>query len=875
MSRPPKDADKDSLFGALLRFARHPLRMFAMAVAIYCLVSDIALTPGLVAGVLGAIVGVLAGELLGRSRLRLSWALGGLLGAALFALIVGDAFTWSETLVEATGTGGALRMVGLLHYGGVAFAAVAAMRATAVRHPAWMGLEAAFIVVSVAVLLASHRGGFVARPLWLSDFAWRRGLDPADIVLGVGVSAALVAVSLLMFERKGRLSIAALPLIPIVAMLAVSCFRVSGGGPDAPDGAAGETDGDGEDPNETPPDPNHDGHGGEGGDGGLRDGGQRGGDGGVRDGGRSDGGGGGGGDGGLDGGVGGRGDGGESGGGGDGGRDGGAGGGGDRDGGGGGGGGGDGGRDGGGGGGRGDGGDSSGGGGADGGGDGGSDPWSDWDAGLDELDGLPPPESSDGDAPSTGPADTQDLLDQPPPTGEASAQPAAVVIFERDYSPPSGTYYFRQSAWSEWDGHRLVPTTVEGADRELASRYPAGRITVRAPPRWGRVPVAATVAMISDDAAPFGLESPLWFADARNPNPQRFRRAYRFLSLSQRAEYPQLLGHAAGDPDWSDALRELYSERHPDPRFDELATEIVDSIQPERRDDPFARAVAIKLWLDERLTYSTRERHADAEDPTVDFLFGNRIGYCVHFAHAAVLLYRAAGVPSRIGVGYASSEANRQGGSALLVRTGDAHAWPELYLDGVGWVVLDIAAHENLDPPSPAQDEDLQRMLGEMAREQPPDPEDEVQEEEHEEGPGAAFYGYSALALFLLALLAVLAVCYAIKLWRRVAPAIAGHRAYGRASYRLMLDRLAEVGLSREFGETRERFAARVAKLSPAFSQATTLMLAESFGAEGAGPSPDAFKDAGRRVKEQIAAGTPLWRRLLGLMHPLAFLDAR
>lgn len=825
-----RDADEDTLFTAALRGLRHPLRVLVMATAAFCLVADVALAPGVVATVLGAVAGVVIGELLGRSRLRLAWIAGGLFAVSATALGFAALIVRVEALVELFGTGGALVFAGLLRYGAAAFFVVASMRVVAKRHPSWLALELAFVVLGVAAAMAAHRHGVIARPLWLSDFAWRRGLDPADALIAIGIGAALLAITLLVLERKGKLSLAALPLVPLIAMLAVSCLEVSGAAPERGETSPDATEGEGE---ETEGEQRGD-HGPSGGaDAGVPrvDGGMRGRDAGVRDGGigqRADGGV-------RDGGRGrGRGaDGGTSGGP-DGGRDGGAGG-------------------------------------------GASDAsfidagtgWG-WDAGLDDSE-LPPPQLDGRGEGGGGTGDAEDMLDRPPPTGEASAAPAAVVLFENDYSPPSGTYYFRQDAWSQLHGPRLVPATgIPEADRDLARRFPAGRLEVAPPPSDGRTRVAARVALLVEHPRPFALEGAMSFADARNPNTARFRRAYRFVSRAQSADYQALFGRRAGNPDWSPELRQLYLQPHPDKRFEEFALEVVNELPLERRDDPFARAVAIKLKLDQLLTYSTRERHADAEDPTVDFFFGNRIGYCVHFAHAAVYLYRSVGVPARIGVGYATPEANRQGGSALLVRSGDAHAWPEIHLEGVGWIVLDIAAAENLDPPRPAQDDDLQRLLGEMAREQPPDPEDEIRPRE-DEGPPID-WGSALLWLFLLALGAVLSVLYGIKLWRRIAPVLAG-RSLARVAYRASLDRLAEVGVSREHGETREQFAKRAAAWSPSFAQATELMLAAKLG--GMITEPARWRALTRAVKVELRERTPWWRRLVGLLHPVSFLDSR
>lgn len=62
-----------------------------------------------------------------------------------------------------------------------------------------------------------------------------------------------------------------------------------------------------------------------------------------------------------------------------------------------------------------------------------------------------------------------------------------------------------------------------------------------------------------------------------------------------------------------------------------------------------------------------------------------RRGYCQHFAATMAMMAREIGIPSRVVVGFLSP--SRGGGSTAYVFTShDAHAWPELYFGGVGWV---------------------------------------------------------------------------------------------------------------------------------------------------------------------------------------------
>jgi protein-glutamine gamma-glutamyltransferase len=71
-------------------------------------------------------------------------------------------------------------------------------------------------------------------------------------------------------------------------------------------------------------------------------------------------------------------------------------------------------------------------------------------------------------------------------------------------------------------------------------------------------------------------------------------------------------------------------------------------------------------------------------EPLLEFLFHTHAGYCQHFAGAAALLLRVAGVPTRVVVGFATGEQIAH--NTWAVRDEDAHAWIEVYFPGVGWV---------------------------------------------------------------------------------------------------------------------------------------------------------------------------------------------
>lgn len=102
-----------------------------------------------------------------------------------------------------------------------------------------------------------------------------------------------------------------------------------------------------------------------------------------------------------------------------------------------------------------------------------------------------------------------------------------------------------------------------------------------------------------------------------------------------------------------------------------------------------ARAQAIEAYLrSPRFTYSTAATTGIGDGlATIDeFLFRSREGYCEQFAGAMAILAREAGIPSRLAVGFVPG---RRDGDGWSVTAREMHTWPELWLDGLGWVAFE------------------------------------------------------------------------------------------------------------------------------------------------------------------------------------------
>jgi transglutaminase-like putative cysteine protease len=481
-----------------------------------------------------------------------------------------------------------------------------------------------------------------------------------------------------------------------------------------------------------------------------------------------------------------------------------------------------------------------------------------------------PREGQRGGSPPPPSRSLDDLSFRDDYSGGRSNSPVAVVVLHDDLRPPTGVFYFRQAAFSEFDGRRLIQSPRDDLDRDVARFFPTRPTPVDAPifGRESRRKIDISVGLLVDHVRPFALDTPVLFEPAPRGTALRFQRAYRAQSLVLELPIEALIGAALPGPGGAEPPDlEVYRRGPEDPRYADLGREIAAPLLPIYRKDPVALALAVKDYLESEGTYSLKSQHASAADPTASFLFGDRVGYCVHFAHAAAFLLRALGVPTRVATGYAISEQDRGSGSSLMLRGMNAHAWAEVFLPSAGWMVVDAWPRQSQTPNPPPPDPELQRMLGELLREQLSDRPPEVWQD-----PPLSLGELARLALLALAALA--AAGFAVRALRRGIAAIAPRASRERLRFVSVLDSLAEVGLVRRFGETRERFAARVAARAPSFSRLTGLRLARNLGAAVPG-DPRQSLALTRAVRRELRASVPLWRRWLGRAHPFIWWRVR
>ncbi len=106
----------------------------------------------------------------------------------------------------------------------------------------------------------------------------------------------------------------------------------------------------------------------------------------------------------------------------------------------------------------------------------------------------------------------------------------------------------------------------------------------------------------------------------------------------------------------------------------------------------------IRKWLRDNCEYSLEAPKLHLGEDFVNSFLERRTGSCSHFASAAVIMCRYAGIPARYVEGYVIKPADfpseAETGKSVTVDVTDArgHAWAEVYIDGFGWYPMEFTS---------------------------------------------------------------------------------------------------------------------------------------------------------------------------------------
>ena len=264
-------------------------------------------------------------------------------------------------------------------------------------------------------------------------------------------------------------------------------------------------------------------------------------------------------------------------------------------------------------------------------------------------------------------------------------------------------YYWRATVYDQYaDGgwttaafastQSLHPSSLDFSLPELEGRRPVtftftsyepmATLFVAPQPLWASRPVEVSLA-----------ENPDGTVDVASLRASPFVNAggtYSVRSSVAAVTIAELRAAGTDYPEWV-TDRYLQLPESITPRTRELARQIGGDWET-----PYDKVAAVTRYLRENIRYSeiiTATVPTDRE--LLDwFLFDHQAGFCNYYASAQVVLLRELGIPARLAIGFGAGQ-RQQGTNTYLVYERNAHAWPEVYFPGLGWVEFEPTVSED------------------------------------------------------------------------------------------------------------------------------------------------------------------------------------
>lgn len=434
----------------------------------------------------------------------------------------------------------------------------------------------------------------------------------------------------------------------------------------------------------------------------------------------------------------------------------------------------------------------------------------------------------------------------------AASSNRAVLTYRSDAEAPD---YLRTYVLDEFSGENWTMSPVyTGRDSALEDPFPLP------PGRSGDSSASVTTRVVMDSDAPGTEFLPLpyparsvdvtgdWYVDpdtlmvfTTDTPPTGFDFTVESAENSPEA---QDLADAGPPSSLSDDHLDLPNG------VDGRVQELTDSVTGDA-DSAYGRAVALQdFFTGGDFTYDLSPPAVpNGADPLSHFLLEDRIGYCEQFAGAMAVMARQADIPARVAVGYT---AGQQGGDGRWsVSVGDAHAWPELYFEGSGWVrfeptpastqgqgtatVPEYAGGDTVpeprpdpepspsDSPEPTQSPEDEPSASPSEAASPTPEEDEEESADSAAGTGeggagsgaAPWWPVAAGLLGGLLLLAGPALVRSVIRWSRRAAVAAGGTAAAHTAWRELRDTCLDLGVEWTLTESPRATAARLGAVRP------------------------------------------------------------
>lgn len=259
---------------------------------------------------------------------------------------------------------------------------------------------------------------------------------------------------------------------------------------------------------------------------------------------------------------------------------------------------------------------------------------------------------------------------------------AARIKFENDRAPPQSQLYFRGPVLAQFDGREwtALPSWSRGAPTSdnLRTKGSPVRYEITLEPSHRPWLLTLDAAQSRPEVPGFevlGTPDLQWLANRPISDLVRYRaESYTQFESGPTRQTPALRPYLALPPGTNPRTAALAAEMRAQPALANADTQA------------FVRAALQRLRTG-GYTY-TLEPGIYGNDTADEFWFDRKQGFCEHIASAFVVLMRGLGVPARIVTGYQGGELNSVD-KFWVLRQSDAHAWAEVWQEGVGWMRVD------------------------------------------------------------------------------------------------------------------------------------------------------------------------------------------